>query len=59
MEEKIKLIDGLLKELQAKKTQTPHLHVAIGGLRTALENLAEHVGQSRPAQRDEQAPKAQ
>jgi len=42
MNDKLKIITGLIAELSAERVQTPHLHVAIGGLQTALENLPHH-----------------
>ena len=42
MNEKLKIMTDLIEALEKEQKQTPFLQVAIGGLRTAAENLAEH-----------------
>ena len=42
MEEHVKTIEGLVKEL-LKTPETPWRQVALGGLQTALVNLAAHA----------------
>lgn len=48
MEEQIKTIEGLVEANKAVKVgdRTPFLDVSLGALRTALENLKEHVVQT-------------
>ena len=40
----LETIQAVLEELE-QEPQTPHLHVAIGGLRTALDQLPHHERQ--------------
>lgn len=43
MEKKIEQLKAWVEELGQVKERTPFLDVAIGGMRTAIENLGEHV----------------
>jgi len=45
MEEQLKVLQGLIDENSKipESQQTPYLHMAIGGLRTALDNIKTHI----------------
>lgn len=44
-----KILQGLIEANQAEKERTPYLDMALGGLRTALDNLRSHLAAKKPA----------
>lgn len=48
MKEHISTIEALIEENRAIEQRTPFLDVALGGLRTALENCREHEKATAP-----------
>jgi hypothetical protein len=55
MEKQIEQINELIAANQAEKDRTPYLDMALGGLRTALDNYKSHLAvptkpESAPAQ---------
>jgi len=45
MEEQLKVLQGMIDENSKipEAQQTPYLHMAIGGMRTALDNIKSHI----------------